>query len=149
MSTTTSNSKGYVWLGIGMLIIVVVYATVSSSATSKPTIEDYSHPVLRRIRENFARIDPRYGNVPLKLSHRGAYTEEKEYIAMCVRDPDTGKDYEFNEIMYVSLHELAHYISKGYGHGREFISNFNYLLGRARTLGIYRDITPPETYCGA
>jgi hypothetical protein len=140
----TPDEKFCLWVVI-FLAIVFLYVFFSSSRT--PTKEELSHPVLSRIRENFARIDPRFANIPVVLSTHGAYTEDKRYIAMCVKDPRTGRDYDFNEIMYVSLHELAHYTSRTYGHNAEFMKNFRQLLSRAQSLGIYYPLEPPETFC--
>jgi hypothetical protein len=136
--------------GILMLFgFLVLYIFFSSN---KPHIsqEDYSNPVLINLREKFRKLDPSYANIPMVLSHNGAYTEGKSYIAMCIRDPKSGEMYDENVVMYVALHELAHYLSKSYGHGPEFIMNFSRLLERARRMGLYRDIIPPDdNFCGA
>ena len=81
-----------------------------------------------------------------------SYTENKESITLCIQDPETKGFYDMNTIMYVSLHELAHMISKTVSeeeHNEEFRQNFAMLLDKASFLGIYNPNIPiPPTYCG-
>jgi hypothetical protein len=139
------NDEKFALAIIGVIAMCFMY--VVFTATRQPTSDELNNPVLLKIRENFSKIDPSYGSIPIVLSTRGAYTEDKKYIAMCINDPITGRQYDFDEIMYVSLHELAHYISKSYGHNAEFLRNFDALLARAQRVGVYHSINPPETYC--
>ena len=103
---------------------------------------------LENVRHNFKDINPKFGNIPL-YSGNEAYTDNKSEITLCLNDPDTKKEYDSNTIMYVALHELAHVISKGVGHGEEFRQNFSKLLLEGERLGFY-DPTKPmtTTYCG-
>ena len=103
---------------------------------------------LEEVRGNFTKINPKFKNIPL-YSGNGAYTDNKSEITLCLNNPDTEKEYDSNTIMYVALHELAHVISKGIGHGEEFRQNFSKLLLEGERLGFY-DPTKPmtTTYCG-
>jgi hypothetical protein len=130
-----------------LFIITGFFCYICYTSHRTPTINEMNHPVLIKIRSNFAKINPSYGNIPIVLSTNGAYTEDKKFIAMCITNPKTGQPYNFNEIMYVSLHELAHFTSSSYGHNQEFMNNFAKLLYRARQLGIYTPIDPPRTFC--
>jgi len=108
-------------------------------------------PILNEIRRRFTIIDPKFGSVPLKTGRR-SYTENKSIITLCVVEPESGKTYDINTIMYVALHELAHTITKADGeesHGDEFKNNFSYLLKRAHAKRVY-DLSKsiPITYCG-
>ena len=55
-------------------------------------------------------------------------------------------------MMFVSLHELAHIMTKSIGHDNdEFWSNFKFILTNATELGIYKNVDyrqEPEEYCG-
>ena len=106
------------------------------------------HPMLDKVRENFSRLNPEYSKIPLR-SGGSAYTENKAVITLCLSNPETGKYYDMNTIMYVALHELGHVITHTHGHDDNFRKNFANLLRRGAEIGIYdprRAI--PTTYCG-
>lgn len=82
-----------------------------------------------------------------------AYTEDKgRLIALCLRDRHSGEKKIHNDdiINFVSMHELAHVASVGYGHGPEFWSNFKHILKEAKDIGYKpKDYNKePEEYCG-
>ena len=114
-----------------------------------PRDDDTSkEPILQHVRKNFKKINPEFKNIPL-YSGKGAYTDNKSEITLCVTDPDTRTQYDSNTIMYVALHELAHVVSKGIGHGEEFRQNFSQLLLEGEKLGFYDSSKPmTTTYCG-
>ena len=63
-----------------------------------------------------------------------------------------GQYYDYNMLMYVSLHELAHAFSKTVDENhtsKEFKTNFKDLLNKAQQLNLY-DPTKPliYDYCG-
>ena len=111
--------------------------------------ESYPNPVLSRIRDNFKILHPRFGNVPL-YEGDSSFTEDKKTITLCLRDPQSGSVYDMNTLMYVSLHELAHIITKEYDeHGPEYKKNFKMLLDHAQKLGIFDPTKGIEhNYCG-
>ena len=125
-----------------ILIAIVVYKIIESVSTQ-------DHFILNRIRTSFIKINPRFGNIPLYEGNHGAYTENKQSITICLKNPKTGEYYSMNQLMYVALHELAHIINKEYGHGPEFKANFNRLLVEAVQKGVYDPTIPLEqSYCG-
>ncbi len=137
------NMKG------GILISFMVLALIVTAAYSFSSRSNYSskHPLLDRIRDNFAAIDPKYAKIPLRTGD-SAYTENKEVITLCLVNPETNENYDINTLTYVALHELAHVISKSTGHGPEFKENFSKLLKRGAELGIYDPRKPiPANYC--
>ena len=108
----------------------------------------HDHPILNHIRDNFTQLDPEYAKIPLREGN-SAYTENKTVITLCIKNPETGRYYDINTIMYVALHELAHIVSKTHGHNDEFKRNFSTLLRQAARKGIYDPRKPiPTTYCG-
>jgi hypothetical protein len=74
-----------------------------------------------------------------------------DHISLCLRDFKNPKNFhEFNDIMFVAIHELAHSCSKSYGHDDEFWYNFKFLLENAIEINIYQNINyylNPVTYC--
>lgn len=94
-----------------------------------------------------ASIDSRYTT----------YTVNKEEIHICLRTRDSkDKLYDINLLMYVVLHELAHFINYNkdsnpiMGHGSEFLDIFEFLVKEAINIGIYKyenyNLYPKE-YC--
>lgn len=82
-----------------------------------------------------------------------AYTVNKgDQMRICVRDEKSDNLFEDENTMYfVMLHELAHLMSKSYGHNLEFKQNFAYITKLAVDLGIYKYQnfqSNPMTYCG-
>ena len=80
-----------------------------------------------------------------------SYTKDKNDIVLCLRDKKTKKIHSENLLTYVAVHELAHIMSKTYGHNEEFRKNFRWLLEQAEYAGIYthEDYSlRPQEYCG-
>lgn len=106
-------------------------------------IENYNPTILSE-----AAIDKRYTT----------YTIDKKEMHICLRTRDEYENlYDINLLMYVVLHELAHfcnYDKNGYpiqGHGDEFRNIFKFLVIESIKLGIYKYIDyneKPEPYCG-
>lgn len=73
-----------------------------------------------------------------------------EKLILCIRQKD--KTFvDMNVVVYVSIHELAHIMTKEIGHTSTFWSNFKFLLNEAILIGIYekKDFkNEPEEYCG-
>lgn len=109
-----------------------------------------------------SRLQERWKNIrknPHGLRETGhgetsaAYTVNKgDQMRICVRDERSDNLFEDENTMYfVMLHELAHLMSKSYGHNLEFKNNFSYITKLAVDIGIYKyqDFqTNPMSYCG-
>lgn len=74
-----------------------------------------------------------------------------EHISLCLRDFKNPKNFhEFNDIMFVAIHELAHSTAVSYQHTDEFWYNFKVLLEHAIEFGLYKFkdyVTYPVNYC--
>ena len=79
-----------------------------------------------------------------------------EELHFCIR-PKKGSNkkifdfHKLNTLMFVAIHELAHIMSKTYGHNEEFRENFVFLLDNASKCGIYEktDYRKNKTpFCG-
>jgi hypothetical protein len=133
----------------GVLVVLIFSVALIATAWGISSRSYFStkHPLLDQVRANFAKINPKYAEIPLRDGD-SAYTENKEVITLCLINPDTKQPYDINVLMYVALHELAHVISKSQGHGDEFKNNFSLLLRKGAELGIYDPKKPiPMTYC--
>lgn len=75
-----------------------------------------------------------------------------EKIVFCIRDKNQNESLVHENIMmFVSIHELAHLMTKSIGHGPDFWSNFKILLKIAIDNELYSYIDfnqKPEQYCG-
>lgn len=73
-----------------------------------------------------------------------------EKLILCIRQ--TNRQFvDKNVVMYVSIHELAHIMTKEIGHTDVFWRNFKFLLEEAIELGVYKKIDfsdEPRDYCG-
>jgi len=126
---------------LALSVVLVVLAWPKPDHTKR-------EPLLQAVRSNFAKLNPKFAKIPL-YAGKGAYTDNKEKITLCLTDPVTNQPYDANTIMYVALHELAHVISHGVGHGKEFMENFERLRQRASVLGFFDPSVPiTKTYCG-
>ena len=75
-----------------------------------------------------------------------------ELISMCVRHKKKNKNFhDYQTLLFVLIHELAHVASISKGHNREFMTNFKFLLKHAVESKMYyaQDYSnSPITYCG-
>lgn len=108
-----------------------------------------SNPDVKRLYKNF---NP--DNIS-ESSDRDAYTSysinKGEKIVLCIRSKKTKEIQEFNLLMYVAIHELAHLMTKELGHTEEFWTNNKLLLKEAIKIGIYERVDyseKPAEYCG-
>ena len=81
-----------------------------------------------------------------------SYSVDKgEELHICLRDKKQFKLHKINILMFVTIHELGHLMSRTYGHNGEFNKNFMFLLKESIKIGIYTnvDYSRKETdYCG-
>lgn len=151
-SKDPGNNTG-LFLVIIVIVVIILFGMWWANRKTYRAYYNVDNPVINQIRQNFAKLKPEYGNVPIREGD-SSYTEGKKFITLCLRDPATGKYYDMNTIMYVALHELAHLVSESYGspgneHNDEFKKNFQVILDRAERLGFYNPNIPmPKTYCG-
>lgn len=88
-----------------------------------------------------------------KNSKYTSYSVNKgEKIVLCMRSRD-GKDklIDENTLTFVSIHELAHIMTKSVGHTEEFWKNFKFLLETAIKMNLYQKedySLNPKPYCG-
>jgi hypothetical protein len=133
------------------IILVILFAVVMALIVLPKNFKEENTPIIEEIRRRLAIINPRFGRLPMRTGDK-SYTEDKHYITLCTIDPHTGNMYNINVLMYVTLHEVAHTLTKADGdlsHADEFKQNFAKLLKEAAMKGVYDPSQPiPVTYCG-
>lgn len=76
-------------------------------------------------------------------SHIGYTVNKGEKIGLCIEDDE-------NTLFFVVLHELAHVITKSYGHDETFWKNFEFLIKQSIKINIYdykNYNKNPSNYC--
>lgn len=90
----------------------------------------------------------------LPTSEYTAYSENKgEKLAFCLNRKKDENDNLIDEhtLMFVSIHELSHIMTKSIGHKSDFWANFKFLLENAKEAGIHEPEDykqNPQQYCG-
>ena len=134
------------WLYVIILIFVLgcIIKWVSWSIKENHLQED---PMLWKLKEMLTPLHPEVKNLKLYKGDK-SYTINKEKIYLCLKD-ENDQYYPTNHLMYVMIHELAHYFNKeDVGHTTNFHKIFEELLEKASILGIYNASIPPiENYC--
>jgi hypothetical protein len=100
--------------------------------------------------EDASRLYSRFKNLKINETATGepsaAYVVNKaQELRICLQNEDE------NDTMFVLLHELAHVMSKSYGHNAEFKKNMDVLVKLAVKLNIYKPVDytkEPVNYCG-
>lgn len=114
---------------------------------------DAKNPNDRRVK----RLVNRSHNIKIEESpfedDTSSYTLNKgELIALCVRSKENPNSiHDYQTMLFVVIHELAHVASVSRGHGPEFVDTFKWLLQQAAESGMYTPVDyskKPITYCG-
>lgn len=105
---------------------------------------------VKRLVKNF---NPDKISESISTSRNTSYSVNKgEKIIFCIRSKKkTQKLVNINTMMFVAIHEMAHIMTKSFGHTEEFWDNMRYLLKIGIKINIYkkRDYRKkPVPYCG-
>lgn len=122
--------------GIYLLIAISFIFIVTFIYRNPGTCE--INPTLDKLRLELAKVEPKSANLQY-FPARESYTEDKEKIFLCMKDPKTGKEYDFNTLMLVLLHEIAHAFSPVIDKEHktpEFNNLHNYYRKKASDMGI-------------
>lgn len=140
-----SNVIGY-FLAI-ILIFLLLYFI-------QKQIQEYKlqdDPMLYTLKNILKPLLEEYGIKNIKL-YKGdkSFTINKEKIFLCLYD-ENNEYYPINMLIYVILHEIAHYLNKDdVGHTEKFHLKFEELLGKATEMGIYNPSIPIlKNYCNS
>lgn len=111
------------------------------------------HPDNEAVKRLVKGYNPKKIVETLPTSEYTAYSENKgEKLAFCLNTSKTNKNELIDEhtLMFVSIHELSHVMTKSIGHKTEFWNNFKFLLQEAKEAGIHepKDYKKePQKYC--
>jgi predicted metal-dependent hydrolase len=128
-------------------------ATMRNKLTSicEYCIEKYpDNEAVKRMKKKY---NPNNFSETGKGSKYTSYSVNKgEKVVLCLRSRD-GKDklIDENTLTFVSIHELAHIMTKSVGHTDEFWKNFKFLLETAIKMNLYNKedySANPKPYCG-
>lgn len=104
--------------------------------------DDPNNDNLVLMKERFKRAVIKEGSPDSK--HSSYAVNKGEQMVFCIRGRDNGKKLvDFNTMMFVALHELAHLMTPAYGpkgeeHTDEFWNNMTYLIKKAIQKKIYK-----------
>jgi len=129
-------------------------ATVTEKCKELVKYVGEMHPELESVKRLVKGFNPKKVMETLPTSEFTAYSENKgEKIAFCLNRSKKNNDDLIDErtLTFVSIHELAHVMTKSVGHKQEFWQNFKFLLEKAEEGGIHTPIdykNSPQEYCG-
>jgi len=107
---------------------------------------DQLDPMLSKLQSTLLPLDPRVRHLRF-YEGKKSYTLNKRKIYICLKD-EHKEYYDFNMLLYVTIHELAHVLCDEIGHTAKFDFIFHQLLQKAAHLGIYDPHKPILTdYC--
>jgi hypothetical protein len=145
---------------------------ISGSSSSSDSILKNLKNVLTKVTDNLYQ---RFPNDPDVIRLKSRFTEKTKFreksrsdkynhasytvnkgksMVFCIKNPNEMSDefYNFNDLVFVGLHELAHVMTKDtQGHDQAFWFNFKRLLRTAVEMGLYKsqDYSKyPVEYCG-
>lgn len=108
---------------------------------------------VKRLSENFKPDPSRFFEATPAAEHTSYSVNKGDEVHLCLRQRQGQNEslVDENILMFVSIHEMAHMVTKTIGHGPDFWNNFAWLLGEAEKRGYYKyqDFTSqPVPYCG-
>ena len=107
--------------------------------------------------ESVTRMNERFNSDNITESGKNnqytSYSVNKgEKLVFCIRQKDEDETIvDENTLTFVSIHELAHIMTKSVGHTPEFWNNFKRLLKESVTHNLYKKenySSNPKEYCG-
>ena len=126
----------------------------SSNASNNTNLE---HDIKVILKEDIKRLVKNYNPEALSEttpdSQYTSYSVNKgEKLIMCLRSKQADEKLVKENIMtFVSIHELAHLMTKSIGHSEDFWNNMRLLLKIAIDNDLYKNVDfnkTPEPYCG-
>ncbi len=113
---------------------------------------DGKNPNDRRVKRLVDRLhDVKIEESPFEPDTSSYTLNKGDLIALCVRNKETKDFHDYQLLLFVVIHELAHVASVSRGHGSEFIDTFKWLLDQAAESGMYIPVDyskEPITYFG-
>lgn len=114
-----------------------------SKCIKTPYSKEYAKKILESLETDINKVHPideyHLSFHPLECcTLEDSATEDKKKVFICVKDKN-GNYYNYNKLLQVALHELAHAQSKAVDPNhtsKEFLTNYNNLMSKASKMGI-------------
>jgi len=107
--------------------------------------EEYISIIVRRLNTVFIR------EVEKDSPYTSYSVNKGEELVFCLRNKETHEFYDYNKVLYVAVHEIAHIGCPEVGHTKLFFELNKYILETAKNNNMYTMVdynTNPEEYCG-
>lgn len=95
----------------------------------------------RLVKKRNVKIVERKNTEPIAYSY-----DKGDRIGLCIKH--NGKYVSDNIMFFVLCHELAHIMTKSFGHTKEFWNNMDFLLKFGQQQSMYKPIKDKIEYCG-
>lgn len=130
-----------------VLMVFLILILINVVRTRVTEYYEQMDPMLVRIKETLIPLHPCVENLKF-YEGKKSYTINKKKVYLCLKD-DNGEYYDFNMLIYVSIHELSHVICDEIGHTPKFHRIFRDMLELAEQKNIYDSSIPIiKNYCG-
>lgn len=103
------------------------------------------NPLIQKIKNDLKHLSPVANNLTIYEGDQ-SYTYNKRRIYLCLYD-SKGKQYPYDSLIYVAIHELSHVLCEETGHTTKFWEINDNLLQEAKSKGIYNGSIMQRDYC--
>lgn len=108
---------------------------------------------VKQLKTNFQAEPARFYESTPEADLTSYSVNKGEAVHLCLRQREKNDETLVSEnvMMFVSIHEMAHMLTKSIGHGDDFWNNFAWLLKEAESINIYKSQdfkAHPVKYCG-
>ena len=117
------------------------YQNIDTMDNINPRKKTIINKILKRLNIRY-KSESLKENFPSKPGKDVSYNLNKgNIISLCLRNfTNPNEFHQFNDILFVSIHELAHSCNISYGHDLSFWYIFRFLLENAIEAGIYKNV---------
>lgn len=112
--------------------------------------KDYTE-YIKQLQENFTEKRTSIYETNPSSNLTSFSVNKGEELSVCLKSKNTNKFHDINLLMYVVIHEMAHFACPDIGHGIKFKKIFKKLVEEAININIYTKVdynTNPVEYCG-
>tara|TARA_X000000950_G_scaffold273149_1_gene356644 strand:- start:1530 stop:1997 length:468 start_codon:yes stop_codon:yes gene_type:complete len=137
------------WQNIIIFILLLLFVGLIVYICVQQVQEHYaqSDPMLDKLRNHLKPLHPVVEKLALFKGNK-SYTINKKKVYLCLKE-NNDKYYDFNMLVYVFIHEIAHVLCNEIGHTPKYYEIFRGLLKKASNMKLYDPRKPIiQNYCG-